>query len=123
MQLQVTDSIHERLSRILSGYLTIWSQPDTTGQQYRLADLDFNIDTKKRKRPDHPNHPPGHNNHPRKPKSRRNPKTLLRRRKTIRHPSMERKTTNHPNRHPIYRFPDQPIQKTEIIKYVCFSWY
>ncbi|MCD7915474.1 MAG: hypothetical protein LUG96_09665 [Tannerellaceae bacterium] len=47
MQLQVTDSIHERLSRILSGYLIIWSQPDTTSQQYRLADLDFNIDTKK----------------------------------------------------------------------------
>lgn len=36
-----TDSLQERINRILSGRVIFWSAPDSSGSQHKIADLDF----------------------------------------------------------------------------------
>lgn len=40
-----TDSLQERINQVLSGRLTFWSKPDSTGAQHKVADMDFSSAT------------------------------------------------------------------------------
>jgi UPF0288 family protein (methanogenesis marker protein 3) len=43
--IQINDSLKQRIFRELSGKIVLWSSPDSTGFQYKTADIEFSSNT------------------------------------------------------------------------------